>query len=84
MTQEFYVTVETEQLAFVDVKTQNPAEVTTIGIQGAPGVAGNLETIPNVDATNAEDGSVLVLDASANKWIATRILEKQDITGGQY
>ena len=74
MSQDFYVTIETE----------NFAEVTAVGIQGLSGAAVNLEDIPNVEALGAEDGSVLVLDAPRNKWVATRILEKQDITGGQY
>ena len=74
MSQDFYVTIETE----------NVAEVTAVGIQGLSGAAVNLEDIPNVDAQYAEDGSVLVLNAATNRWVATRILEKQDITGGQY
>ena len=74
MSQDFYVTIETE----------NVAEVTAVGIQGLSGAAVNLEDIPNVEALNAQDGSVLVLDAPRNKWVATRILEKQDVTGGQY
>lgn len=84
MTQDFFVTIEQDQTAFVNLETEKVAEVTTVGIQGVPGVAGNLELIPNVDTSNAEDGSVLVLNANSNTWVATRILEKQDITGGQY
>lgn len=84
MAQDFFVTVEVDQTAYVNVDSQKTAEVTAIGIQGIPGVAGNIESIPNVEAESAEDGSVLVLNAATQKWVATRILEKQDITGGQY
>lgn len=84
MAQDFFVTVEVDQTAYVNVETQKAAEVTAIGIQGLSGAAVNLEDLPNVDAQAAEDGSVLVLNATSNRWVATRILEKQDITGGQY
>ena len=93
-TQDFSATAQTERAAevtametqefYVTSETQKTAEVTAIGIQGLSGSTINFEDIPNVEATNAEDGSVLVLDAPRNKWVATRILEKQDITGGQY
>jgi len=82
MSQEFFVTVEVDQTAYVNVESQKVAEVTAVGIQGVPGVVGNLENIPNVDATNAQDGSVLVLDATEQKWKATKLLEKQIMNGG--
>lgn len=82
---DLYVTVETEQSAFVTVDAQKVAEVAAVGIQGMPGVAGTLGAIPDVEIPeDAADGSILVLNASEQKWIATRILEKQDITGGHY
>lgn len=76
MAQDIIVTVDTEQTNFV--------EVAAIGIQGLSGVTTNLEDIGNIDKTNLSDGSMLVYDNSNGKWIATRILEKQDISGGQY
>jgi hypothetical protein len=72
MSQDFSVTVEVEKIA----------EITAVGIQGVSGVAANVESIPNVDAVGAEDGSVLVLDATQQKWKATKILEKQIMNGG--
>lgn len=84
MEQDIFVTVDTEQTGFVTVDTHKVSEVAAIGIQGLSGVTTNLEDIGNVQANGAEDGSVLVLNASSNMWVATRILEKQDITGGQY
>jgi hypothetical protein len=84
MTQDFYVSVQTQDFS-VTTETERVAQVTAVGIQGLPGGSTiNFEDIPNVEAENAQDGSVLVLDAPRNKWVATRILEKQDITGGQY
>lgn len=82
MAQEFFVTVEVDQTSYVNLETQKNPEVTAVGIQGVPGVAGNIESIPNVDAAGAEDGSVLVLDATEQKWKATKILEKQTMNGG--
>lgn len=84
MAQDFFVTVEVDQLASVNLETQKVAEVTTVGIQGISGAATTVEDILNVDAENAADGSVLVYDMMTQKWVATTILEKQDITGGQY
>jgi hypothetical protein len=82
MSQEFFVTVEVDQTSYVNVESQKVAEVTAVGIQGVPGIAGSIESIPNVDAAGAEDGSVLVLDATEQKWKATKILEKQTMNGG--
>lgn len=38
----------------------------------------------DVEADQPEDGSVLVYDDTTEKWIATRILEKQFVNGGSY
>jgi hypothetical protein len=74
MAHEFSVTIETEKVA----------EVTAVGIQGVPGTVGNLESLPNVDGTGIVDGALLVFDSSSETWVATKTLEKQNITGGQY
>jgi hypothetical protein len=55
-----------------------------VGIQGPSGQATTVSSISDVDAVAPEEGSVLVYKTSTNKWTATRILEAQDITGGQY
>jgi DNA polymerase III epsilon subunit-like protein len=84
MAQDIIVSVDTEQTGFVTVDTHRVSEVAAIGIQGLSGLITNLEDFSNIDKTNLGDGSVLVYNDSNSKWIATRILEKQDITGGQY
>lgn len=69
---------------FVTVDTGQTVEVAAIGIQGLSGLTTLLEDFSNIDKTNLSDGSVLVYDNSNGKWIVTRNLEKQDISGGQY
>lgn len=54
------------------------------GAVGATGAIGSVEELLNVDAYDALDGSVLVLDTDRGKWVATTNLEKQEISGGQY
>jgi len=52
----------------------------------APAVVESMTDIKDTDMTTFGklDGSVLVYKASTNKWTATRILDAQDVTGGQY
>jgi hypothetical protein len=52
----------------------------------APAVVESMAAIADTDMTTFGklDGSVLVYKASTNKWTATRILDSQDVTGGQY
>lgn len=69
---------------FVTVDTGHTVEVAAIGIQGLSGLTTLLEDFSNIDKTNLSDGSMLVYDNSNGKWITTRFLEKQDISGGQY
>lgn len=51
-----------------------------------PAFVSSLQDILDVDiTTNGKiNGSVLVYNAATNKWISTRILDAQDITGGHY
>ena len=52
----------------------------------APAVVESMSNIADVDVTTngKVNGSILVYKTNTNKWTATRILEAQDITGGQY
>ena len=52
----------------------------------APAVVESISNIADVDiTTNGKlDGSVLVYKESTNKWTATKVLDSQDVTGGQY
>jgi hypothetical protein len=74
MSQDFYVTVETERVA----------EVSAVGIQGLSGAAVNLEDIPNVDASSLENGSVLVYKTATSKWTSTKILDLQTVEAGEF
>lgn len=86
MAKEFQVTVETNSFQkTVNVETSNVQKtVNSVGIQGISGTAVNLESLPNVNAENLENGSLLIYDNEQNKWVASRILENQDINGAHY
>jgi hypothetical protein len=45
---------------------------------------GNLSGLNDIDAYGAEEGDVLVYHESDEKWHAQKLLEKQEINGGQY
>lgn len=66
----------------------NP-DVTTIitsAEQGPPGPAGidKISDASDLDITNLENGSVLVYSESSEKWVATRLLENQNVECGHY
>jgi RNase H-fold protein (predicted Holliday junction resolvase) len=43
-----------------------------------------IENIQGLDVSDREDGSVLVYNGSSSSFEATKLLEKQEINGGQY
>lgn len=45
---------------------------------------GNLSGLNDIDAYGAEEGDVLVYHESDEKWHSQKLLEKQEINGGQY
>ena len=45
---------------------------------------GNIDNLNGVDTSNKENGSTLVYNAASGNFEATRILDEQDINGGQY
>lgn len=53
------------------------------GPQGATGVT-RISQAEDVNATSLEDGSVLVYSTNEDKWVATRLLEKQYVDSGHY
>jgi hypothetical protein len=73
------------------ILVQNP-DITTIittAEQGPPGPAGasgitKITEATDVDVTNLENGSVLVYSESSEKWVATRLLENQNVESGHY
>jgi hypothetical protein len=44
----------------------------------------NLGDLVDVDLTNLEDGSLLIYDILTQKFVASRLLEKQEIDGGEF
>jgi hypothetical protein len=44
----------------------------------------NIGDLSDVDLTNLEDGSLLIYNLSTQKFVASRILEKQEIDGGEF
>jgi len=65
------------------IPADNPV-VPTVGIQGPSGASTTIETISNVEAANAENGSVLVYKTNTNKWTSTRTLDLQVMEGGEF
>lgn len=53
-------------------------------INPTPFVARKLGDLADLDLTNAENGSVLVLNTQTEKWTATKLLDNQFIEGGQF
>lgn len=58
--------------------------VPAVGIQGIAGVSVPLEDMQNVDATNLQDGSLLVYNTTTSKWTATTQLNAQDMDAGEF
>lgn len=46
--------------------------------------AGQLRSLPDVDASNLNDGAVVVYDKGADKFLTQTLLEKQIINGGHF
>jgi hypothetical protein len=67
----------------VTVKQTTQNIVSTVGIQGPPGVT-NILDAADIDKTTLEDGAVLVYKAQTNKITTTRLLNQQVMEAGQY
>jgi predicted RecA/RadA family phage recombinase len=55
-----------------------------IGPKGADGIVLGISSIPDVDASNLQEGSMLVYSTSASKWQATTTLSNQTLEAGQF
>jgi len=77
------ITVSNQSAKIVSVNTQGTTEVISAGIQGPSG-PNNISTASDVDLNTLEDGSVLVYKSSSLKWRSTRLLDQQNLEGGQY
>ena len=67
---------------FVTVEEEASTTVTTVGETGLTGSTGNVGDLLDVDASNLENGSVLVYKLGTAKWTSTRLLEEQEMNGG--
>ena len=56
--------------------------VDTVGIQGLSGTSGGVSDLLDVDASNLQEGSILVYKTATNKWTSTLNLEDQYMNGG--
>ena len=57
--------------------------VVLAGAMGPPG-ASDLGSMADVDATNLQDGGILVYAQATQRWTATNTLERQILEGGQF
>lgn len=71
---------------YVTVEEESSTTVTTVGEQGLSSTTGNVEDIPNVDTTTngLQDGSLLIYSTATSKWIAGKLLEKQEVEAGEF
>jgi len=67
---------------YVTVQTEDSTTVTAVGETGLTGASGVLSDITDVDTTTKKDGSVLVYKSLDSKWVATTVLEQQEMNGG--
>ena len=76
MADDIYVTVEEEQ----------STTVTTVGEQGLSSTTGNITDIADVDSTTngLQDGSLLIYSTASSKWVAGKLLEKQEVEAGEF
>jgi hypothetical protein len=66
------------------VEYEENISVPQIGIQGLSASNAKLEQIQNVDASDMNEGSVLVYRVVTNKWTSTTTLDAQNMEGGHY
>lgn len=66
------------------VEYDTSTTVTAVGIQGLSASDMTVTNMSDVDATNLEDGSVLVYKTNTSKWTSTRLLDQQFMEGGEF
>ena len=67
----------------VRVNQQGTSQVVSVGIQGPSG-PNNITTAQDVNATNLQNGSVLVYKTNTSKWTSTTTLDSQNMEAGEY
>ena len=66
------------------VEYEENITVPAVGIQGLSASDMSVAHMSDVDATNLENGSVLVYKTNTNKWTSTRLLDQQFMEGGEF
>lgn len=61
-----------------------PVTVSAVGIQGISGTSRPIEEAPNVDATNLQNGSLLIYNTTSSMWVASKLLNAQDMDAGEF
>ena len=66
------------------VEYEENITVPAVGIQGLSASDMSVGNMSDVDATNLENGSVLVYKTNTSKWTSTRLLDQQFMEGGEF
>lgn len=66
------------------VEYENTTTVDAVGIQGLSATEFNLSQVADVDASNVNEGSILVYKLNTQKWTSTTTLDAQNMEGGHY
>lgn len=74
------VTVRQRQSVAVNVKPKQTVIVNQAGIVAVR----KISDLIDVDVSAREDGSILIYDEAQEKFVASRLLEKQNINGGHF
>lgn len=78
------VTVSETETVVVSSDTAVTIVTGMIGPKGMDGTAGALSQIPDVDTSNAVEGSLLVYSVATGKWQASTNLNNQILEAGQF
>lgn len=71
-----------EIVAIVEYETTTTVDA--VGIQGLSASEFNLSQVADVDASNVNEGSILVYKLNTQKWTSTTTLDAQNMEGGHY
>lgn len=95
MTTEVIVTTQYDTIIVEDensntVIVESPSQSYVIvtegeqGPSGPPGPSTAINTAPDVDVTNLQDGSLLIYSTQSQKWVANTQLNNQSLESGHY
>jgi predicted 2-oxoglutarate/Fe(II)-dependent dioxygenase YbiX len=81
------VIVNNQNNKIVTVNRQGTSEVVSIGIQGPPGIGGDirLDDLYDVELpTVVPNGSLLVYKSETSKWVSSTTLNAQNVDAGEF